>query len=111
MNQKQLATQLEVAESDITRLLSLAKPLLDLAMAVSDALTLPYPVILPDTEGEATHLATQRRLYKRDVQIDEITTGVAENPKESQTPPVTTEHGSRKRQRQKKQPGARPRAG
>lgn len=105
---KELAAKIGAAESEVSRCINLQKPIIEIVIAISDELGIPYPFILPETEGEATHLATQRRLYKRDVQINEITAGVAGTAQESQTPPVVSEHAIRQRKPRRERPKARP---
>lgn len=94
-SQLELAKAVHTDASSITRCLKHpndAKSVitLDLVVAISDALKLPYPVILPDTEDLAEHLAEQRRLYKSDLELSTIKAGVAENTKESQPPAVAS---------------------
>jgi len=105
-NQKQFAAELEIGESELTRVLSREVPVLDIIIKISDKLTIAYPVILPDTEPEALHLAQQRRLYRRSAQIDEIAAGVTETPTESQTASITSEHVFRSGERKKARPVA-----
>lgn len=106
LNQKLLAKKIGAAESEVSRALRPTdheqhKPVLEIVMAISDELKLPYPIIVPETEEIALHLATQHRLVRRDVKIGEIKPGVARSTKESQTRSVVSEHGSRPRQSKK----------
>lgn len=101
LTQKKLAADLGIDEPELSRALKPikkeGKPVYEIVLAISDALDLPYPVILPDSEDEALHLTTQRRLYKSTAQLAEITSGVAETKEESQTLDVLSVDGKQRR--------------
>lgn len=95
LSQKALADELELPESAVSRCISRVQPVYETLLAISDRLGVAYPVILPESEDEALHLATQRRLIRRDIQVKQIVTGVSKTPKKGQTPAVVSEHGFR----------------
>lgn len=105
--QKALAEAVGVGQSEITRCL---KPwsdpesvtTLELVIAISDALKLPYPVIIPDTEQLALKLTEERRIFKSLIELAEIKAGVTGNTQESQTVVPQSEDASRKRASKRK---------
>jgi transcriptional regulator with XRE-family HTH domain len=99
LKQKDLALKLGEATSAISRCINREKPIYELLIAISDELTIPYPVILPETEHEALRLAEHRRLLRSDLQLAEIRAGVGESSRESQTAPLPSEHAVRPRRR------------
>ena len=101
LNQKQIAARIGEEESDVSRTLSLQMPVLEVIIAISDLLAIPYPFIIPETETEALHLAAQRRLIRRDLQLSEILAGVTETKRDDQTSGVEPEHGIRSPKRQR----------
>lgn len=103
-DQKQLAARINQEESAVSRCISGKVPVDEIIIAISDALKLPYPFMLPETEEIALHLATQHRLVRRDTQIGEIKAGVAgvtENKQQSQTSALSSEHAFRSRRKGK----------
>lgn len=97
IDQKELARRINADPPEVSRAISGQQPILEVVLAISDELKLPFPVLLPDSEAEANHLAMQRRLFKRDLQFEEITAGVAETPTESHTKVVPLENAIRER--------------
>ena len=95
LNQKQLADELELPESAVSRCISRAKPVYETLLAISERLEVAFPVILPESEDEALYLATQRRLIRRDIQVKQIVTGVGKPSRKGQTPAVVSEHAFR----------------
>jgi hypothetical protein len=89
VDQKFLSNYIEASTSDVSRCLSLKKPLYDLLIAISDALEIPYPVVLPESEEEALEIARQRRLVRRDAQMAQITAGVPNRRENRQIVPIT----------------------
>lgn len=71
-DQKTMAHKLGYSPSEVSRAISREKPLYDIVIAISDELKLPYPVIFPESEEEALHLAMQRRLFRRDAQLEQV---------------------------------------
>lgn len=94
INQKQLAGYIEAGESAVSRCINRSKPVYELLIDISDALEIPYPVILPESEEEALELAKQRRLVRRMDQIGQITAGVPKRTKEGQIRPLSLEYVS-----------------
>lgn len=109
LTQKKLAAKIGTSEPQLTRAINLTQPVLEIVIAISDELELPYPVLLPETEEEALYLATQRRMFKSDRQVHDIATGVAETTQESQTPVVPSSHDGSRRKRRRSQHGKNPR--
>jgi hypothetical protein len=101
MSQRDLATQIGARDDDVSRCINRKVPTLLLLTSISDALAIPYPFILPETEPEALHLAMQRRLIRRDLQLSEIMAGVSETKRDDQTSGVEPEHGIRSPKRQR----------
>jgi hypothetical protein len=99
-DQKWLAAEIGATPAEVSKVLSPPghehhTPVVELLIAISDLLKLPYPFLSPETEFIALELAKQHRLLKRDAQFDEIAAGVAGNAKHSQTLDLASEHGSR----------------
>lgn len=111
LENKDLAAKFDFADSEVSRAISRKKPLFSVVMAISYELGIPYPVLLPESEEEASHLALQRRLFKSERQLIQIKSGVTENSKESQSPEVPSEDEGRKGQRRRKRPSGRVRVG
>lgn len=97
MNQKQLASAVGDNEGIVSRCIRREKPVYELLIAISDALELPYPVVLATSYDEALRLAAARRLYRRDRNIQEIKAGVGESSTERQTPALTSVDGKPKK--------------
>lgn len=105
MKRKDLAEVTGADQPEITRCLhedpKKRKPVFEIVIAISDALTLPYPIILPDSEEEAVELAKQRRVMRRLQELERIAAGVGESPTEDQIRTLQPEHAIRKRQRRR----------
>jgi transcriptional regulator with XRE-family HTH domain len=95
IDQKQLAAELGLLESAVSRCINRTQPVYEVLIKISDRLVVAYPVLLPESEEEAIRLAGQRRLIKRDNQVAQIKAGVGEATVESQTAPVVSEHAFR----------------
>lgn len=108
MNQQELAEKLEVDPGMVSKCINRKVPTYDLLIAISDELKVAYPVILPESEGEAIRLAQEKRIYKREMEAEKIKAGVPETPAEDQTRDVVSEHAVRSRKREAKK-GPRPR--
>lgn len=92
INQKQLAAELKRPESEVSRCINRKKPLYLTVIAISDYLTIAYPVILPETEDEALALAAEKRTLKRVAKARDVQAGVAGKAKEDQGGVVASEH-------------------
>lgn len=95
--QEDLANSLGIHPSLVSRCITRKVPTYDLLLAISDELKVAYPVILPESEGEALRLAEEKRLYKREVEAKKIKAGVPEIAKKDQAPGVVSEHAVRSR--------------
>jgi transcriptional regulator with XRE-family HTH domain len=109
IDQKTLAKNISATEPEVTKCVRRKNPVYELLIAISDELDIPYPVILPESEAEALRLATERRLFRRDLQLAQIQAGVPERTVEDQTPKVPSEHVQRARKSSKKHLRERPR--
>lgn len=90
--QKDLANALHAQESAVSRCIHRKAPTYELLLAISDALRIPYPVILPESEDEALYLAEQRRLKRRDIEARMIAAGVPSADGQRQPAAVTSQH-------------------
>ena len=115
LDQKTLAAKLEIDEAQLTRALHDPshkdwKPVLEIVMAVSDELGIPYPMRIAETEEIALGLAEHHRLLRRDAQLKEIRPGVPKKTQESQTIEVQSKNGSGPRKPSRKKAPTGPRA-
>lgn len=105
--QDELAKKLGFASSEVSRARKPfdegGKPVLEIVLAVSDELKLPYPVLLPETEELALKLAEQNRVWRRELKLVEIAAGVPGKTSESQTLDLSSEHANRSGSKEKKQ--------
>lgn len=101
-DQKDLAAEIGERPEPVSKCINRKVPTIDLLLAISDKLDIAYPVLLPESEHEAIELAKLRRLLKSELQLNQIKAGVVESPTESQSEPVTSENGVRKRKRSQK---------
>lgn len=111
ISQKQLAGYIDAGEPAVSRCINRSKPVYELLIDISDALDIPYPVILPESEQEALELAKQRRLVRRMDQVAQIAAGVPKRTKEGQIRPLSLEYvstwksGKKKAQEHREKPG------
>lgn len=77
IEQTDLARYIKAQPPEVSRCISRKKPVYELLLDISDALEIPYPVVLPESEDEAMEIARQRRLVRRDAQLGQIKAGVA----------------------------------
>lgn len=103
LEQLDLATKLGLHPSEVSRCISRKVPVLDFVIAISDELDIAYPVIIPDTEAEALHLAMQRRLIRRDLQLTEIKSGVGDSSSTDQGVEVRSENAVKPRTKKRVQ--------
>lgn len=94
INQKELSNYIEAGESEVSRCINRSKPVFELLIDISDALDIPYPVILAESETEAFELAKQRRLVRRMDQVAQIVAGVPKRTDDGQIRPLSLEYVS-----------------
>lgn len=95
-----LAAEIDSDPPTVNKCIKLKVPTLELVIAISDALKLPYPVLLPEHEEDAFELAKLQRLLKSDRETRKITAGVpgvSVTTEKSQTVEVPSEHAFRER--------------
>ncbi len=91
IHQKELAEHIKADPPAVSRCISREKPIYELLIDISDALGIPYPVVLPESEEEAIEIARQRRLVRRMAQVAQIKAGVPEIAKKDQMVPVPSD--------------------
>lgn len=89
IDQKFLSEYIDAEPPEVSRCINRRKPIYELLIAISDALDIPYPVVLPETEEEALEIARQRRLVRRDAQMAQIKAGVAKIKGKGQIRPLS----------------------
>lgn len=76
IDQKWLAEWIGAHPAEVNKCITRKTPVYELLLDISDALDLPYPVVLPESFDEALKVAKERRLARRDAQVDQIKAGV-----------------------------------
>lgn len=89
IDQRFLAEWIKADPPEVNKCITLKVPVYELLLDISDALDLPYPVVLPESYEEAIQVARERRLARRDMQIGQIAAGVADSRRESQIRPIS----------------------
>lgn len=77
IDQKFLAVWINAEHTAVNKCITRKAPVYELLIDISDALDLPYPVVLPESFEEAFNVARDRRLARRDAQVVQIKAGVA----------------------------------
>lgn len=72
IDQAQLADRLGVDAPAVSRCISLQVPSLRLVVEISRLLVIPCPVLFPESEVLAAHLAQQHRLVRDDLQLRDM---------------------------------------
>lgn len=114
IEQTDLAAHIKAEPPEVSRCITRKKPVYELLLDISDALEIPYPVVLPTSLEEAMEVARQRRLVRRDAQIGQIAAGVGGIKGKRQIEPISYSDVSRWKKEQSKteehQAQTRPRA-
>lgn len=76
IDQKWLSGWIDAHPTEVNKCITRKTPVYELLLDISDALDLPYPVVLPESLDEAIKVARERRLARRDAQVDQIKAGV-----------------------------------
>lgn len=89
IDQKFLSAWIEAHPTEVNKCITRKVPVYELLLDISDALDLPYPVVLPESYEEALKVARERRLARRDMQVAQIKAGVADRRGKSQIRPIS----------------------
>lgn len=102
IDQKFLSEWIDAKPPEVSRCINRRKPVYELLLAISDALEIPYPVVLPESEEEAMEVARQRRLVRRDAQVAQIAAGVGNSSENRQIRAIQSSDVSRWKEEQDK---------
>lgn len=89
IDQKFLAAWIDAQPPEVNKCITRKTPVYELLLDISDALDIPYPVVLPESYEEALIVARERRLARRDVQVAQIKAGVGDRRRKGQIRPIS----------------------
>jgi hypothetical protein len=89
IDQKMLAEWIDADPPEVNKCITRKVPVYDLLLDISDALDLPYPVVLPESYEEALIVARERRLARRMTQADDVKAGAANSRRRRQIMPIS----------------------
>lgn len=102
IDQKFLAAWIGSEYTAVHKCIKRKVPVYELLLDISDALDLPYPVVLPESYEEALKVARERRLQRRDAQMAQIKAGVGDSSEKRQIRAIQSSDVSRWKKEQGK---------
>jgi hypothetical protein len=104
IDQKFLSTWIEADPTAVNKCITRKVPVYELLLDISDALDIPYPVVLPESFDEALRVARERRLARRDAQVAQIKAGVTDRRESGQIRAISLADVSEWKARQNEAP-------